>query len=124
MNAWTGKVLRVNLTKGSVEVEKLNYDFAKDYIGGRGLGVRYFVNEVSPKVEPLSAENKLIFATGPLTGCMGSSTGRYEVVTKSPLTGTIAGSNSGGHFGPELKFAGYDMVIFEGKSPKPVYFEY
>ncbi len=121
MNAWTGKVLRVNLTKGLVEVEKLNFDFAKNYIGGRGLGVRYFVNEVSPKVDPLSAENKLIFATGPLTGCMGASTGRYEVVTKSPLTGTIAGSNSGGHFGPELKYAGYDMVIFEGKSPKPVY---
>ncbi len=121
MYAWTGKVLRVNLSNGTIEVEKLNYQFAKDYLGGRGLGVRYFVNEVSPKVDALSPDNKLIFATGPMTGCLGASTGRYEVVTKSPLTGTIAGSNSGGHFGPELKYAGYDMVILEGKSAKPVY---
>ncbi|GAK51739.1 aldehyde ferredoxin oxidoreductase [Candidatus Moduliflexus flocculans] len=118
---WMGKVLRVNLTEGTVKTEKLNEEWAKEYIGNRGLGTRYFVEEVSPKVDPLSADNKLIFATGPLTGALGTSTGRYEVVTKGPLTGTIAASNSGGLFGPELKFAGIDLLIFEGVSPKPVY---
>jgi aldehyde:ferredoxin oxidoreductase len=118
---WIGKVLRVNLTKGTVQAEKLNQEWAKDYIGARGLGTRYFVEEVSPKVDPLGPENKLIFATGPTTGSLGTSTGRYNVVTKGPLTGTIAASNSGGYFGPELKFAGVDLIIFEGASKKPVY---
>lgn len=121
MYGWIGKVLRVNLTEGSVKIENLNQEWAKDYIGARGLGSRYFVEEVSPKVDPLSPENKLIFATGPTTGTLGTSTGRYEVVTKGPLTGTIAASNSGGMFGPEIKFAGFDMIIFEGVSKKPVY---
>ena len=78
-------------------------------------------DEVDPKVDALSADNKLIFAPGPLTGTFAPSTGRYDVVTKSPLTGAIAASNSGGSFGPEVKFAGYDCSIFEGKAAKPVY---
>ncbi|HCZ33419.1 MAG TPA: aldehyde ferredoxin oxidoreductase, partial [Holophagaceae bacterium] len=77
--------------------------------------------EIDPKVDPLSPQNKLIFVTGPLTGTMAATGGRYSVVTKGPLTGAIACSNSGGYFGAELKFAGWDMVIFEGASPKPVY---
>src|SRR5512136_1918845 len=113
MYGWIGKILRVNLTEGTVKIEKLNEEWAKDYIGNRGLGTRYFVAEVSPKVDPLGPENKLIIATGALTGALGTSTGRYEVVTKGPLNGTIAASNSGGMFGPELKFAGFDMLIFE-----------
>lgn len=121
MYGWIGKVLRVNLTDGTTKVENLKKDWAKDYLGARGLGTRYFVDEVNPTVDPLSPENKLIFATGPATGSLGASTGRYEVVTKGPLTGTIAASNSGGSFGPELKYAGFDMVIFEGKSETPVY---
>ena len=121
MYGWIGKVLRVNLTEGTVKTEKLNEAWAKDYLGSRGLGTRYMVAEVSPKVDPLSPENKLIFATGPTTGSLGTSTGRYEVVTKGPLTGTIAASNSGGTFGPELKYAGFDMIIFEGSSKRPVY---
>ncbi len=72
-------------------------------------------------MDPLSEENKLIFMTGPLTGTFASSGGRYEVVAKAPLTGTIGASNSGGHFGPELKYAGYDGIIFEGRAEKPVY---
>ena len=76
---------------------------------------------MDPKVDPLSPANKLIWSTGPLTGTMASTGGRYTVVTKGPLTGAIACSNSGGYFGAELKMAGWDMVIFEGKSPKPVY---
>ncbi len=118
---WTGTILRVNLDRGEVSKEPLNKEWAADYLGARGLGTRYFVGEVSPKIDPLGAKNKLIFATGATTGHLGTSTGRFEVVTKGPLTGTIAASNSGGLFGPELKFAGYDMVIFEGVSKKPVY---
>src|SRR6056297_2092379 len=118
---WTGQILRVNLATGEIKKEPLNKEWAADYIGARGLGTRYFIEEVSPKVDPLGPDNHLIFATGATTGSLGTSTGRFEVVTKGPLTGTIAGSNSGGLFGPELKFAGYDMVIFTGVSKKPVY---
>ncbi len=102
-------------------MEPLDPDLAKDYLGARGLGTKYFCNEVDPKVDPLSPENKLIFAPGPLTGTYAPSGGRYNVVTKGPLNGTIAASNSGGTWGPELKFAGYDMLIIEGKASKPVY---
>jgi aldehyde:ferredoxin oxidoreductase len=121
MFGWMGKILRVNLSNGNINLEKLNMEDAKLYIGGRGLGTKIFMDEVDPTVEPFSPENKLIFITGPLTGTLGASAGRYEVVAKAPLTGTIGASNSGGHFGPELKFAGYDGIIFEGKSEKPVY---
>ena len=121
MFGWIGKILRVNLSNGSIKVENLNMQDAKLYLGGRGLGTKIFMNEVDPTVEPFSPENKLIFMTGPLTGTLGASAGRYEVVAKAPLTGTIGASNSGGHFGPELKFAGYDGIIFEGKADKPIY---
>ena len=90
-------------------------------MGQRGLATKYFVEEVDAKVDPLSPDNKLIFATGPLTGTAASTGGRYSVITKGPLTNAIACSNSGGYWGAELKFAGWDMVILEGKSPKPVY---
>jgi aldehyde:ferredoxin oxidoreductase len=119
--SWAGKILRVNLTTGTIKVEPLNMAYAKTYIGSRGLGTRYFIDEVAPTVDPLSADNKLIWATGPLTGTMASTGGRYTVITKGPLTGAIACSNSGGYWGAEFKMAGWDMVIVEGKSPKPVY---
>jgi aldehyde:ferredoxin oxidoreductase len=119
--SWAGKILRVDLTAGTVKSEPLNMDWARAYLGSRGLGSKYLVSEVDPKVDPLSADNKIIWATGPLTGTMASTGGRYTVITKSPLTGAIACSNSGGYWGAELKMAGWDMVIFEGKSPKPVY---
>ena len=119
--SWAGKILRVNLTAGTVKSEPLNMTWAKQYLGSRGLATKYIVDEVDPKVDPLSADNKLIWATGPLTGTMASTGGRYTVVTKGPLTGAIACSNSGGYWGAELKMAGWDMVIFEGKSAKPVY---
>ena len=118
---WTKKILRVDLSNGSIKSEPLNMQWAKDYLGQRGLATKYFVEEVDPKVDPLSAANKLIMTTGPLTGTAASTGGRYSVVTKGALTGAIACSNSGGYFGAELKFAGWDMIIFEGKSPKPVY---
>jgi aldehyde:ferredoxin oxidoreductase len=119
--AWARKVLRVNLTKGTCTAEPLNMEWAMDYLGQRGLATKYFVAEVDAKVDPLSADNKMIMATGPLTGTMASTGGRYSVITKGPLTNAIACSNSGGYFGAEMKFAGWDMIIFEGKSPKPVY---
>jgi len=118
---WTRKILRVDLSKGTCKSEPLNMEWAQQYLGQRGLATKYFVEEVDPKVDPLSAANKLIMATGPLTGTMASTGGRYSVITKGPLTGAIACSNSGGFFGAELKFAGWDMIIFEGKSAKPVY---
>jgi aldehyde:ferredoxin oxidoreductase len=119
--SWAGKILRVNLTTGTVASEPLNMEWAKAYLGSRGLASKYLINEIDPKVDPLSPENRLIWATGPLTGTMASTGGRYTVITKSPLTGAIACSNSGGYWGAEFKMAGWDMVIFEGKSPKPVY---
>ncbi len=121
MHGWIGTVLRVNLSTGQVSTEPLDLDRAKTYIGARGLGSRYLFDEIDPRIDPLSPENKLIFAAGPLTGTYAPSGGRYNVVTKAPLTGTIAASNSGGTGGPELKFAGYDMLIIEGKAAKPVY---
>jgi aldehyde:ferredoxin oxidoreductase len=119
--SWAGKILRVDLTAGTVKSEPLNMDWARAYLGSRGLATKYIVDEVDPKVDPLSPANKLIWATGPLTGTMASTGGRYTVVTKGPLTGAIACSNSGGYWGAELKMAGWDMVIFEGRSAKPVY---
>ncbi len=118
---WQKKILRVNLTEGSCTPEPLNMEWAADYLGQRGLATKYLLEEIDPKVDPLAPENKLIFATGPLTGTAASTGGRYSVITKGALTGAIACSNSGGYFGAELKFAGWDMVIFEGKSEQPVY---
>ncbi|MCG0278024.1 MAG: aldehyde ferredoxin oxidoreductase family protein [Thermanaeromonas sp.] len=121
MYGWVGRLLRVNLTTGECRVEKLDPVMARDYIGARGLASKILYNEVDPQVDPLSPENKLIFMTGPLTGTSAISGSRYNVVTKSPLTGTIAASNSGGYFAGELKYAGYDGIIFEGKASEPVY---
>jgi aldehyde:ferredoxin oxidoreductase len=119
--SYQGKILRVNLSKGEISTEDLDFELAKKYLGGRGLATKIFYDEVGPKVDPFSEENKIIFATGLLTGTTAPTGGRYMVVTKGPLTGTIASSNSGGFFGAELKFAGYDLLIIEGKSEKPVY---
>ena len=119
--SWTQKVLRVNLAEGSCTSEPLNMEWAKLYLGQRGLASKYLSEEVDPTCDPLGPENKLIMTTGPLTGTMASTSGRYSCVTKGPLTGAIACSNSGGFFGAEMKYAGWDMIIFEGKSDKPVY---
>ena len=118
---WTRQVLRVDLTNGKTTQEPLNMEWAMDYLGQRGLATRYLVEEVEPACDALGPDNKLIMVTGPLTGTMASTGGRYSVVTKSPLTGAIACSNSGGYIGSEMKHAGWDMIVFEGKSPRPVY---
>ncbi|WP_316366696.1 aldehyde ferredoxin oxidoreductase family protein [Candidatus Thiodiazotropha sp. CDECU1] len=119
--SWAGKILRVNLTQGTCTTEALNRQWAQEYLGQRGLASKYLVEEIDPQVDPLSPENKMIMTTGPLTGTMAATSGRYSVVTKGPLTNCIACSNSGGFIGAEMRFAGWDMIIFEGKSPKPVY---
>jgi len=119
--AWARNILRVNLTKGTCVNEPLNMEWAQKYLGQRGLATKYLVEETDPKVDPLSPDNKMIMATGPLTGTCASTAGRYSVITKGALTNAIACSNSGGFFGNEMKNAGYDMIIFEGKSKKPVY---
>jgi len=115
------KLLRVNLSNKSITTETIKPEYFEQFLGGRGLGTKIFMDEVDPKVDPLSAENKLIFANGFLTGTIMPTGGRYMVVTKSPLTGTIASSNSGGFWGNELRRAGYFMIVLEGKSEKPVY---
>lgn len=121
MYAYNGKVLRVNLTDKTIKTEVLDMDLAKKFIGGRGLGTKMMMDEVDPRVDALSPENKLFIVTGPMTGNPVATGGRYMVVTKAPLTGTIASSNSGGKWGAELKFAGWDVIVFEGKAEEPVY---
>ncbi|MEM4627915.1 MAG: aldehyde ferredoxin oxidoreductase N-terminal domain-containing protein, partial [Ignisphaera sp.] len=123
IGGYMGRVLRVDLTHGKILVEDLPpEDVLRRWIGGRGLGVYYMLKEVDPRINPLSPSNKAIVATGPLTGVTGvPSSGRWCSVTKSPLTGTIHDSHSGGKFGPELKFAGFDIIVIEGASEKPVY---
>jgi len=121
MSAWRGQILRVNLTRGTTKTEPLDPKLARAYIGGRGLGTKLLTDEIDPKLDPLAPNNKLIIATGPLTGTGASTGGRYMVITKSPLTGAIACSNSGGYFGPEVKFCGYDFLILEGRAKEPVY---
>lgn len=123
MFGYRGKVLRINLSSGKVSTEKLDEKLAKDYVGGRGLATKMFADEVDARVDALSPTNKLFIATGPLSGTPTPTGGRYMVVTKSPLTDTIASSNSGGYWGAELKFAGYDMIVVEGKAEKPVYIQ-
>ena len=119
--SWQNNVLRVDLTFGKISTEPLNAEWANDYLGGRGLGSKYLSEEMDPAADALSPDNALIFVTGPLTGTMASTSGRYAVITKGPLTGAIACSNSGGKFGAELKYAGYDLLIVTGRAPKPVY---
>ena len=116
MGGWQGQLLRVNLTKGTCKKESLDPKLARAYIGGRGVGTKILSDEVDPKVDPLSPKNKLIMATGPLTGTNASTGGRYMVITKSPLTGAVACSNSDGYIGAEIKFCGYDFLIFEGQA--------
>lgn len=118
---WQGKLLRVNLSAGTCVSEPLNLAWAQAYIGQRGLATKYLMEEIDPAIDALSPDNKLIIATGPLTGTMAATGGRWSAVTKGALTGAIACSNSGGQFGGELKQAGWDLVILEGRSPKPVY---
>lgn len=121
MNGWMGKMLRVDLGSGETRDEILDPQVAKDYIGGRGLGIYILSREVDPVCDPLSPENVLVMATGPLTGTGAPTGARYMVMTKSPLTGAITCSNAGGRFPTELKRSGYDGIVLCGRAQHPVY---
>ncbi|WP_455464354.1 aldehyde ferredoxin oxidoreductase family protein [Candidatus Hodarchaeum mangrovi] len=116
----TNKVLRCNLSNQQIITEPLP-KIIHHFLGGMGLGAFLLTKELAPRIDPLGPENKLIIVTGPLQGSFVPICGRYSLITKSPLTGLFLDSNAGGSIGPELKFAGYDAVIIEGKADKPVY---
>jgi aldehyde:ferredoxin oxidoreductase len=118
---YAGKILRVNLTTKKTREQDLDKDLTRNFLGGNGFGTKILWDEVGSDVDPLSPENLLVFATGPFTGTVFPTSGRLEVIGKSPLTGVYGDANSGGHFAPELKYSGYDMVIFEGRAENPVY---
>lgn len=118
---WYGRVLRVNLSSGQISTESVPFQVCKDYIGGRGFGIYTLLKEVDPTCDPLGPENKMVLATGPLTGTAAPTGARYMITTKAPLTGAISCSNSGGFFPAELKKSGYDALIIEGRAAEPVY---
>jgi aldehyde:ferredoxin oxidoreductase len=118
---YAGKILRINLTDEDYYTESLDIDDAKTYLGGRGFNSKVLYEEIPTGADPLGHENKLMFSTGPFVGTMFPTASRFNVSAKSPLTGILGDSNAGGHFAPEMKFAGYDQIIIEGKSSKPVY---
>ncbi len=119
-HGYTGKILDVDLTTAVVSEVELDRSLAQNYMGGKGFGAKILYDQLPPKCDPLSTDNIMVFATGPLTGTFAPSSGRFEVCTKSPATGLWLDSNCGGYFGPELKFAGYDMVIIRGKAAQPM----
>ena len=122
MLGYAGRILHVDLTTGKIETKPLKEELAKKYIGGIGLGFRLLMDNSKPGTDPFDSGNPLIFVTGPLSGTMGPTAGNgYAVVSKSPATGGVAESKAHGFFGPELKRAGYDAVIFTGKAEKLVY---
>jgi aldehyde:ferredoxin oxidoreductase len=121
MYGWNGNLLRVDLTAQTISVEEITLEIARTFVGGRGLAVKHLYAEMDPRADPLSPQNKLIFATGPLTATPAPTGNRYMVVTKSPLTGALSCSNSGGVFPTEMKRTGFDLFIFEGQADQPVY---
>jgi len=121
MFGYMGKILRVDLAESKISEEALSENACKMFLGGSGLATKYLFDEVPKGADPLGPDNELIFMTGPLTGTESPSAGRYSVVSKSPLTGFWGEANSGGNWGVYLKTSGFDGIIFEGISPKPVY---
>lgn len=118
---YNGKILRVDLSSKQMSTEEPGDDFYRLYIGGRGFIGYYLLKELDPGIDALSPDNKLIFATGVVTGGRVGGSGRNSVGAKSPLTGGYGDAEAGGYWGPELKRTGYDAIIIEGKSDKPVY---
>ncbi len=123
MEGWAGRILDVDLSSGSKTTRPLDMEMARLFLGGRGLGARMLWDLVGPEVEPLSPENVLIFAAGPLTASGAQTSNRFTVSTKSPLTGTILDANSGGWWGMQFKRTGYDALVVRGKAPTPVMIE-
>jgi aldehyde:ferredoxin oxidoreductase len=121
MKGYMGKVLMVDLSKGSTEVREVPASWYEDFIGGEGLAVRLFYDYVDPSRDPYDPETPLILATGPLNGTAAPEGGRLVVVFRSPASNTLGIANVGGHFAPALKKAGYDLLLVKGKAPKPVW---
>ncbi len=121
MFGWKGKILRIDLSAHTVRTEALPARLMRDYIGGRGMCARILFDEIDPRIDALSPANKLIFATGPLTGSGAPAASRYIVSAKSPLSNCVSSPCCGGYLGANLKYSGYDLLIFEGRSPEPVY---
>jgi aldehyde:ferredoxin oxidoreductase len=120
-NGYMGRILFVDLTTGEIKEEPLDEKMCRDFIGGYGIGAKILYSRLKAGIDPMGPENILGFITGPLTGTPLPTAARYTVVAKSPLTGGWGDANSGGYFGPYLKFSGFDAVFFTGISPKPVY---
>lgn len=118
---YAGKVLRINVSDGSYRIEHLDMKLARQYIGGRGFNAVRLYKEVPAGTDPVGPDNKLMVATGPLVGTMFPTASRFNVSARSPLTGIFGDTNAGGHFAPEMKFAGYDQIIVEGRAEKPSY---
>ncbi|MBE6045710.1 MAG: aldehyde ferredoxin oxidoreductase [Clostridiales bacterium] len=121
MSAYQNKVLRINLAEEDATIEPLRMDFADKYVGSKGLAIRYMYEDMKPGIDPLGPENNLYFTTGPMTATPIPCSGKLSVAAKSPATGTMNDCSIGGHIGIRLKFAGYDIAVFEGQSEKPVY---
>jgi aldehyde:ferredoxin oxidoreductase len=119
MLGYQNKVLRVDLTRRTYSTEPLRMDWAEKYVGSKGLAIRYLYDELPAGVDPLSAENKLLFTTGPFTGTPVPCSGKLSVCAKSPATGTVSDASIGGHIGIDIKYSGYDMVILEGALDAP-----
>ena len=120
-NGYNGKILRVNLSEGRFKVDNLPSAWIKNFIGGDGFGAKILFEEVPGGTDPLSEQNKLIIGTGPITGTLWPMSGRTVFISKAALTGIWGESHVGGFMGAELKYAGYDLLVIEGKSEKPVY---
>lgn len=121
IGGYAGKLLRVDLTKKKATATPLSKNLMKDYIGGSGFCVRILYDETGPKTDPLGPENRIIIATGPLTGTLWPSSARVNVASKSPLTGIWGETNAGGHFSPKLKYAGYDALVIQGRAKELTY---
>jgi aldehyde:ferredoxin oxidoreductase len=121
MNGYGGKILRVDLTNGTVTKEPTPPELARDFVGGRGFGIHFLLKEVPKGADPLGPENKLIISSGPISGMLIPGGGKCDWTTKAPLTGGYASASMGGHFTAEMRYAGLDSIILEGISPKPIY---
>ncbi|MCK5410245.1 MAG: aldehyde ferredoxin oxidoreductase, partial [Candidatus Heimdallarchaeota archaeon] len=117
------QVLVIDLTTNKIETKTLDLSLVENYLGGRGVATKYLFDNLEQDIDPLSPENILVISTGPLAGTLAPSSNRYTIAAKSPLTGGIGYANAGGHFAPELAYAGYDAIFIHGRAKKPVYIQ-